>query len=142
MEPGADRRHHESRLRPRSGLRRRPFPADGVAGEGRHREGLRPLERTWPRQAERHERIAQVAIRVAGPIESPVVSHRRDYHSRVVMVTSQPGMALVREASTTLSKPVSTKAPTPTSAAPMSGLAIRDTRANTSRRAKIACREP
>ena len=39
MEPGADRRHHESRLRPRPGLRRRALPAEGVAGEGRHRQG-------------------------------------------------------------------------------------------------------
>src|SRR5262245_16728003 len=64
------------------------------------------------------------------------------HHSRVVMVTSQSGMALVREASTTLSKPVRTKAPTLTSVTPMSGLAMRDARATKSRRAKIACREP
>ena len=31
VEPGADRRHHEPRLRPRSGFRRRALPAQGVA---------------------------------------------------------------------------------------------------------------
>jgi UbiD family decarboxylase len=44
VEPLADRRHHEPRLRPRPGPRRRPLPADGLAGKGRHREGLCPLE--------------------------------------------------------------------------------------------------
>ena len=34
MEPGADRRHHQSRLRPRPGTGRRPLPADGLAREG------------------------------------------------------------------------------------------------------------
>src|SRR6516225_4879289 len=51
-------------------------------------------------------------------------------------------MARVRKASTTLSKPVRTKTPMPTSAAPMSGLAICEVRVNKSRRATIACREP
>ncbi len=32
MEPRADRRHHQSRLRPRSRSRRRAFSAEGVAG--------------------------------------------------------------------------------------------------------------
>ncbi len=41
MEPGADRRHHQPRLRPRSGARRRPLPADGLARQGRHRR--RPM---------------------------------------------------------------------------------------------------
>ena len=52
MEPGADRRHHEPRLRPRSGSRRRALPADRVAREGRPRQSLCALERTGARQAE------------------------------------------------------------------------------------------
>ena len=58
MEPGADRRHHQPRLRPRSGTRRRPLPADGLAGEGRHRQGLCALDRARARQAEGRVRTA------------------------------------------------------------------------------------
>ena len=49
VEPGADRRHHQSRLRPRSGLRRLALSADGVAVEGRRRRGARALEGTGAR---------------------------------------------------------------------------------------------
>ena len=63
-------------------------------------------------------------------------------HNRVVTVTSQSGMARVREASTNLSRPVRTKAPMPMKAAPISGLPRRDIRANQLRRAKIACLDP
>ncbi len=40
-----DRRHHQSRLRPRSRSRRRALPADGMAGAGRHRQSQSALER-------------------------------------------------------------------------------------------------
>ncbi len=53
MESRADRCHHQSRLRSRPRLRRRPLPADGVAGESRTtRRAQGALERAWPRQAE------------------------------------------------------------------------------------------
>ena len=63
-------------------------------------------------------------------------------HRRVVTFTSHSGMAFVREVSTTLSRPVSTKSPMPKKAAPMSGLPMRETRAIQSRRTMIAWREP
>ncbi len=62
--------------------------------------------------------------------------------NRVVTVTSQSGMARVRAASTILSRPVRMKAPTPSSAAPMSGFPIRESCASRSRRAATACRDP
>ena len=52
MEPGADRRHHQSRLRPRSGSRRRALPADGLAEKDDIDAGLCALERARARQAE------------------------------------------------------------------------------------------
>lgn len=64
------------------------------------------------------------------------------FHNRVVTVTSQSGMARVREASTILSRPVKTKAPMLTKAAPIRGFPTRDMRASQSRREKIACRDP
>lgn len=63
-------------------------------------------------------------------------------HKRVVTFTSHSGMAFVREVSTILSKPVSTKSPMPKKAAPISGLPIWEARAIQSRRAMIAWREP
>ena len=44
MEPGADRRHHEPRLRPRSRTRRRALSAEGLAGAARHRRGAEAVE--------------------------------------------------------------------------------------------------
>lgn len=66
----------------------------------------------------------------------------RRLHRRVVTFTSQSGMAAVREASTILSRPVSTKSPMPKKAAPISGFPMRDARAIQSLRAMIAWREP
>ena len=60
----------------------------------------------------------------------------------VVNVTSQSGMARVKEASTTLSRPVSTNSPIQKKVAPIRGLPMRDARAIHSRRAKITRRDP
>ena len=68
--------------------------------------------------------------------------HDRCRYSRVVTVTSQSGMARVKEASTTLSRPVSTNSPIQKKVAPIRGLPIRDACAIQSRRAKIAPRDP
>src|SRR5262245_24687834 len=46
MEPGADRRHHEPRLRPGSGIRWRALPAQGLAGAGGHGRGEEAVEGT------------------------------------------------------------------------------------------------
>ncbi len=71
VEPGADRRHHEPRLRPRSGFRRRALPAQGLARPGRHRRREGAVEGTGageevaiahpgsPAKARRRHRVAR-----------------------------------------------------------------------------------
>ena len=53
VEPRADRRHHEPRLRPRSRARRRALPAQGLAGAEGHRRHDGALVRVRAGQAER-----------------------------------------------------------------------------------------
>ncbi len=52
VEPRADRRHHEPRLRPRSRARRRALSAQGLAGAERHRRHDGALVRVRAGQAE------------------------------------------------------------------------------------------
>ena len=47
VEPRADRRHHQPRLRPRSGFRRRALSADGLADEGGRRGARKRAGASW-----------------------------------------------------------------------------------------------
>src|SRR5499427_507889 len=69
MEPGADRRHHEPRLRPGPGVRQRALPAAGATRPEGHRRRLRAIRRAGLGKAER------VLRREGGPMKAIVV-HR------------------------------------------------------------------